>query len=133
MKPGQDMTTDKDQFYQYTAFISYSRKDAGWAKWLQGKLEKYTLPGNVKGKLSSLPDKPLRPVFLDQSDIGVGSPLRENLAKELKDARYLIVICSPDAARSEWVNAEVENFISYGRADRIIPFIVAGSPVPVSG
>ena len=35
-----------DQF-EYMAFISYSRSDEKWAKWLQYKLEHYILPSSV--------------------------------------------------------------------------------------
>jgi TIR domain len=115
--------------YQYYAFISYSRKDEYWAKWLHKKLERYKLPSIIRKEYEGqVPDK-IRPVFLDKTDIGLGS-LKTNLTKELADSRYLIVICSPDAAQSEWVNTEVEHFISMGREDMIVPFIVAGSPVP---
>jgi len=113
--------------YQYYAFISYSRKDEQWAQWLQGKLENYRLP-NIAAHHSQLP-KHIRPVFLDKTDIGIGG-LHQSLARELEDSRYLIVICSPHAAASEWVNREVEHFISMDRKDRIIPFIVEGSPSP---
>ncbi|MCQ2136930.1 MAG: toll/interleukin-1 receptor domain-containing protein, partial [Bacteroidales bacterium] len=41
---------------------------------------------------------------------------------------YLIVICSPNSARSEWVSNEVKAFIEMGRLDRIIPLIVDGTP-----
>ena len=46
----------------------------------------------------------------------------------MQDSRFLIVLCSPAAAKSEWVNREVQHFIDMGRADRIIPFVVAGAP-----
>ncbi len=41
----------------------------------------------------------------------------------------MIVLCSPSSAASSWVNEEVLYFISLGRMDRIIPFIVDGEPM----
>ena len=112
--------------YEYVAFISYKHEDSWWARWLQQRLESYRLPTAIRKEAPHLP-KHIRPVFRDQTDIGAG-PLLENLGKELEDSRFLIVICSPAAATSEWVNREVEAFMALGRGDRIIPFIVTGQP-----
>jgi hypothetical protein len=113
--------------YQYFAFISYSRKDEKWAKWLQKNLENYRLPNIIRKESEVLLPKQIRPVFRDKTDIGIGS-LTQTLRKELEDSKYLIVICSPSSAQSEWVNHEIEAFIQLGRKDQIIPFIVEGVP-----
>lgn len=110
---------------KYFAFISYKREDEAWAKWLQHKLEHYKLPSNLNGK-SDLP-KEIRPIFRDQSDLA-GGVLVEAINKALENSQYLIVICSPRAAQSEWVGKEVQTFIEMGRTDKIIPFIVGGEP-----
>ena len=34
------------------AFISYSHKDVKWAKWIQRKLETYTIPKEVGAELA---------------------------------------------------------------------------------
>ena len=109
----------------YYAFISYSHKDEKWAKWLQHKIEHYKLPTNLNGH----PDLPrsIRPVFRDMSELTPG-----NLPRQIQDAlaasRYLIVVCSPHAAQSEWVDLEVATFKRMGKQDCIIPFIVDGRP-----
>ena len=121
-----DAQPPADKRYEFVAFISYKHEDMRWAKWLQNRLETYRLPSVIRKEAPHLP-KHIRPIFRDQTDIGAG-PLLENLRKELEDSRYLIVICSPSASQSEWVNKEVQNFIQMGRGDRIIPFIVAGQP-----
>lgn len=38
------------------------------------------------------------------------------------------MICSPEAARSRWVNEEILAFKRLGREDRIFPLIVSGEP-----
>lgn len=108
--------------YSYYAFISYKRDDERWAKWLQRKLENYRLPSVLRKDGSP---KNLRPIFRDKTDLGVGV-LKESLAKELQKSKYLIVICSPASAKSQWVGAEIEHFISLGRGRQIIPFVVDG-------
>ena len=115
-----------DKRYEFFAFISYKHDDMAWARWLQSRLETYRLPSVIRKEAPHLP-KAIRPIFRDQTDIAAG-PLLEKLRKELEDSRFLIVICSPGAAKSEWVDKEVKNFIHMGRGDRIIPLIVAGTP-----
>ena len=116
------------EIQQYTnyAFISYKREDEQWAKWLQKKLEGYKLPAIVRGPHSGLP-KYLRPIFRDGTDLS-GGILADQLHQELLRSRFLIVICSPNATRSEWVNKEAQTFIDEGRLEQIIPFIVGGTP-----
>jgi hypothetical protein len=115
-----------DKRYEYFAFISYKHEDVRAARTLQHRLETYRIPSIILKEAPHLP-RNIRPVFRDQTDISAG-PLLENLRKELEDSRYLIVICSPAAAKSPWVNREIEHFIAMGRGDRIIPFVVAGEP-----
>ena len=111
---------------EYYAFISYNREDEKWAKWLQDKLEGYKLPTAICKEDPNLPQR-VRPIFRDKTDLGGGS-LRDSLQKELEDARFLIVICSPKAAKSHYVNYEIEHFINIGREQNIIPFVVSGTP-----
>ena len=111
--------------YRYYAFISYKREEEQWAKWLQHKLEHYKLPTNLNGR-SDLP-KEVRPVFKDTSELIPGN-LPEQIREALELSKYLIVLCSPNAAKSEWVNKEVEVFMSMGRTNNIIPFIIDGIP-----
>ena len=109
---------------KYFAFISYKREDEAWAKWLQHKLEHYKLPTNLNGR-TDLP-KEIRPIFRDKSDLA-GGVLADEINGALENSKYLIVICSPQAAQSEWVGKEVQTFIDLGRTDKIIPFIVGGT------
>lgn len=115
---------------KYTAFISYNSKDDRWAKWLQRKVEAYSIPvviRNEKDELTKREEKPktLR-VFRYRADLNTVS-LNEGLAKELDDARWLIVICSPNSAKSSWVGKEIQHFLDTGRRDHILPFIVSGT------
>ena len=108
----------------YFAFISYKREDEEWAKWLQHKLEHYKLPSNLNGK-SDYP-KEIRPIFRDNMEFASGV-LSEEIEKALRSSKHLIVICSPRATQSKWVNKEVKYFIDNGRTKDIIPFIIEGT------
>ena len=112
--------------FKYQAFISYKREDDKWASWLQRKLEHYKMPVVVKRSDDSLPSY-VRPVFKDTTDLS-GGLLEKAIDEALIQSRYLIVICSPRAAKSPWVCKEVQHFIDSGREEFIIPFIIEGLP-----
>lgn len=118
---------NKKRVWEYAAFISYQHKDKKWAKWLQHKLEHYRIPTKARKENPELPSR-IRPVFTDTSELDAGGFLSEKISNALENSKYLIVICSPNAAQSKWVNLEVKTFIDWGRTDRIIPFIVDGVP-----
>ena len=50
------------------------------------------------------------------------------MQERLKASQHLIVICSPNSAKSEWVGKEIEFFYNLGRTNNIHFFIVEGSP-----
>ena len=112
--------------YSYFAFISYSRKDEKTARWLQKKLERYSLPSVLRREAQSLPKK-VRPIFRDKTDLTTGH-LQDALRSELDASKKLIVLCSPQSASSAWVDREVQRFIQTGRTADIIPLIVDGVP-----
>ena len=112
--------------WSYYAFVSYSRKDEKWAKWIQERLETYLLPAVLRREDPSLP-KRVKPIFRDKTDL-TGGYVWDSLAKELEESRFLIVICSPNSAASDWVSQEIRHFKELGRGAQIIPFIVAGEP-----
>lgn len=109
--------------HEYFAFISYKSEDAEWAIWLQHELEHYHLPVSYNGR-TDVPQE-LRSVFRDIDELSAGN-LPEQIKQALIGSMNLIVVCSPQAAASLWVNQEVETFISLGRTDHIFPFVVEG-------
>lgn len=114
--------------YKYFAFISYKREDEKWAKWLQNKLETYRFPSLLRKEYDKQLPSNLRPIFRDKTDISKTGDLKLILHEELVNSKYLIVICSPRSARSEWVNQEILEFQKLGREENIIPFIIDGAP-----
>ena len=112
--------------YKYFAFISYQRNDEEIARWLHHQLEHYRLPVNICEARPDLP-KELRPLFLDEAELSGGN-LSEAINRALGDSKHLIVLCSPNSAKSPWVNKEVLAFIQSGRTENIIPLIIDGIP-----
>ncbi len=108
---------------KYFAFISYQRDDEEWAKWLAHELEHYHLPSALNGR-DDLPQE-FRPIFRDIDELSAGN-LPQQIHNALECSKHLIVICSPQSAKSPWVNKEIEEFIRMGKTDKIFPFIIDG-------
>lgn len=117
---------------KYTAFISYNSKDNNIARWLQKRLEKYSLPSvisNEKGEIVRSYDKKTEKfrIFRYVTDL-VAQNLNDGLKHELDQSKFLIIICSPNSANATWVRKEVKHFIDTGRKNMIIPFVIKGIP-----
>jgi tetratricopeptide (TPR) repeat protein len=115
---------------RYSAFISYNHRDRGWAVWLHRGLERYRIPKKLRGRETPLGTlgKRLEPVFRDRDELAASADLAASVEEGLSAAATLIVVCSPHAARSHWVNEEIRTFIRWGRQDRIRLIIVDGQP-----
>ncbi|MEM6901536.1 MAG: toll/interleukin-1 receptor domain-containing protein, partial [Pseudomonadota bacterium] len=116
--------------FKYKAFLSYSHEDRRWANWLHRRLETYRVPRRLVGQSGSLGPIPARlsPVFRDREELPSSADLSQEIDAALAASETLIVICSPNAAKSRWVNAEIEAFIRLRSADRVLCFVVDGEP-----
>jgi len=109
--------------------MSYSHADQSWAAWLHKSLESYRVPKRLVGKkgLHGIVPSRLRPIFLDTEELSSASDLSVRIKDALAESESLLVICSPAAARSKWVNEEIRYFHSLGRT-RVYCVIVEGTP-----
>lgn len=115
---------------RYQAFISYSHADERWASWLHRRLESYSPPRHLIGQQTEVGAVPKRlaPVFRDREELASASDLGDKLTDALAHSNALIVICSPAAARSRWVNEEILSYKRLGLAHRVFAIIVDGEP-----
>jgi hypothetical protein len=122
-------SSDGDDF-RYWAFISYSHADARWGDWLHAALETYRVPVRLvrSAKSPGVVPKRVFPVFRDREELASSASLGENIETALRLSRALIVICSPRAAASRWVNEEIKLYKSMGREGRVFCLIVDGEP-----
>lgn len=113
------------ELYRFAAFISYSSKDAAFARRLHTALEAYRIPKSL-GSFDLLGEggKPNRvyPVFRDREELSAGD-LGERIEAALRASSALIVVCTPDSAASPWVQKEIEYFSALGRRQRIFTVI----------
>ena len=118
--------------YKYYAFISYSRKNSKAASYLHKSLERFRIPVKyVPEDLRPAGQKFLRPIFRDRRDLEVKEGnFTDDIRTAIEQSRYLIVLCSPDAARSIWVNEEVKHFLATHNNDiaAVVPVILTGKP-----
>ncbi|HEY8587893.1 MAG TPA: toll/interleukin-1 receptor domain-containing protein [Rhodanobacter sp.] len=112
------------------AFISYSHSDARICAWLHASLERYRVPRRLRGargEFGQVPDR-IQPIFRDKEELASAGALADRLQGALNDSDALLVVCSPEAARSRWVNEEILAFKRLGRGHRIYCLIVDGEP-----
>jgi tetratricopeptide (TPR) repeat protein len=118
------------QRQEYRAFLSYSHRDAKWADWLHKSIESYRPPRHLVGvstERGTVP-KRLTPVFRDREELASATDLGEVIRDALSRSASQIVICSPQSAKSHWVNEEILAYKRLGREDRIFCLIIGGEP-----
>lgn len=115
---------------RFRAFLSYSHADAAWARWLLRRLETYRVPSHLVGTQGThgVIARRLGSFFLDRDELASAGDLGETIREALSASDALVVLCSPAAAASRWVNAEIEAFQDSGRGDRVLCFVVGGDP-----
>ena len=67
-------------------------------------------------------------MFRDRDELAASADLDRSVREALAESETLIVICSPNGARSKWVNAEIRAFTALGRRSKIQCLIVGGEP-----
>ena len=120
----------KSEKMQYRAFLSYSHRDTAVARRLHKTLETFRIDKDLAGRETPVGPVPetLRPIFRDREDFSAGHSLSEQSRIALEASSFLIVLCSPNAAKSHYVNEEIRRFKALGRGDRVIPVIAEGTP-----
>ena len=112
--------------FKYKAFISYSHHDKKAVDWLHKKLETYRIPRSLVGKKtqSGVVPKRLYPIFRDREELPTSHELASVIKNALEESSHLIVICSPNSAKSKWVNEEIKYFKQLGKSDNIFCLII---------
>jgi MTH538 TIR-like domain (DUF1863) len=84
------------------AFITYSHRNRRVAEWLHKAIENYRVPASLvgaAGRDGAIP-RHVFPVFRDRDELGSAPDLSELIREALAQSAYLIVLCSPSAAKS---------------------------------
>jgi hypothetical protein len=103
----------------YDAFISYSqRADSRIARALRSIVQSI---GKPWWKLRSLD------VYLDASNLTANPDLWGTIEQALSESRYLILLASPEAATSHWVDKEVSWWLEHKGRDTLLIALTDGS------
>jgi tetratricopeptide (TPR) repeat protein len=115
---------------RYYAFLSYSHRDKELADWLHKELEKFRVPRALVGRLTEngVVPRRLTPIFRDEQELAASHDLGEEIRVALASSQFLIVLCSPGAAKSRWTNAEIEAFKRVHPDACIFAVIASGEP-----
>ena len=102
----------------YDGFISYSHAaDDLLAPRLQSGLQRFAKPWWKRRALR---------IFRDEASLSANPHLWSSITEALDDSGWFVLLLSPDAAESDWVNREVEYWLEHKDPDRIIPVVTAG-------
>lgn len=105
--------------FTYQAFISYSHSaDGKFAPALQAGLQQFARPW--------LRLRAIR-VFRDQTGLAVTPDLWRAIATAMDAAEYFVLLASPQAAQSYWVDQEVQHWLSQPRAHRLLIVVTDGN------
>ena len=97
---------------RYDVFISYNRRQDGWlAPALQAGLERFAKPWYRMRALR---------VFRDTASLAASPELWGTIEAALRDSSWLILLASPEAAQSSWVDREVAWWLANKSADRML-------------
>ncbi|HUS97152.1 MAG TPA: toll/interleukin-1 receptor domain-containing protein, partial [Hyphomicrobiaceae bacterium] len=115
---------------KYRAFISYAHADTRWAKWLHSRLERFRIDKDLAGRETALGPVPrsMRPVFRDREDFSGGHSLTDATVAALDASAALVILCSPVAAASPYVNEEIRLFRHRHPGRPVIPVLIEGTP-----
>lgn len=103
---------------RYDAFISYSHAaDGRLAPALQRALQRLAKPWYRRRSLE---------VFRDETGLSVDPHLWNAIVRALDDAEWFLLLTSPRAAASVWVNREIEHWKAHRSVDRILPVLTDG-------
>jgi hypothetical protein len=114
----------------YRAFLSYSHVDERQAARLHQRLEGWRIPPKLVSSRDGLDPAPhpLSPIFRDREELSAGDDLSAQVQVALQASDMLIVLCSPAAKASRWVNREIEMFRALHPGRPVLAAIISGEP-----
>lgn len=97
---------------RYRAFLSYSHRDKRAAKRWHRRLEAFQIDPDLIGRPTEHGAVPpsLSPILRDRLDFPSGGELGARTLDAMRRSDALVLIASPNAAKSHYVNEEVRNF-----------------------
>jgi len=111
---------------RYRAFISYSHRDAKLAGRLHRRLEGFSIPRALRASVGGRAR--LGAVFRDRDELASAGSLAQSIQAALDESAALVVLCSPGAVASPWVDEEIAYFRRQHPDRPVFAFVVDGDP-----
>ena len=103
----------------YDGFISYSHAaDGALAPALQQGLQRLAKPWHSRRALR---------IFRDETGLSTNRHLWSAIETALDESAWFVLLASPEAARSEWVNKEISHWLATKSVDHLLPVVTDGS------
>ena len=103
---------------KYTAFISYSHtEDLSLAASIQSALQSFARPWYKAYALR---------IFRDKASLAANPALWGAIARALDDSEFLLLLASPAARASPWVDREIEAFLTTRAPDKLLIALTRG-------
>ena len=111
----------KEQTKAFNAFLAYSHTaDDKIAAQLQSALQLFAKPWYRHRALR---------VFRDTTSLSINPALFSQIQRILVDSEYFILLASPEAARSKWVESELRFWLQEQSVDKILIVLTGGEIV----
>jgi hypothetical protein len=65
-------------------------------------------------------------IFRDEASLSANPHLWDSIVEAMDQSDWLVLLLSPDAAQSEWVDREVEYWLEHKDPNRILPVVTGG-------
>ncbi|MBF0602866.1 MAG: TIR domain-containing protein [Nitrospirae bacterium] len=104
--------------FPYKAFISYSWENTDQAQWLRKRLAS---TGRFKNELNE------ETIFLDTAKMSAGADLDRKIVTALTESEFLILLCTPESAKSFYVDLEIRKFKEIHGKNKIVACIFSGN------
>jgi hypothetical protein len=115
-KPSPSLPRD----FRNKAFISYDHKDDLIGSALQIGLQKFAKSRSAARAMR---------ISRDKTNLATNPDLWSSIEQELIDSEFLILLCSPESAKSHWVAREAAAFLKTSSSSRILLVLVGGELV----
>jgi hypothetical protein len=103
----------------YDAFVSYSHAaDGQLAPALVAGLRRFARTREHRHALR---------IFRDETNLAVNPNMWGSIEGALKDSAWFVLLCSPQAAASRWVNREIDAWAENKPVERILPVLTEGT------
>lgn len=109
--------------------ICHDPSDAGWAACIAEQLSAYAIPPRLVGRVNPRGEiVPARIHPVSAITVPRSGEINPEDAAALERSRYLVIVCSRDAATSDTISEQIRRYKAAGKSDRLLAAVIEGAP-----